>query len=285
MYSYPVGATRGCGKQARYRVCNRVGVSTDADPESVCRLQCRHNPNFSLPKTGILGGNSQLTERGKAFAHRLAEYMAAERKRNLHVWTSSLQRTKDTGRHIDAPKEEWKCLDEISAGVCEELTYERIAASYPTEFALRDADKYHYRYPKGESYEDLVARLEPVIIELERQRDVLVVGHQAVLRCLLGYFRQRQPDELPYERIPLHTVFKLTPRVDGCQVEEYHIAKDIGASDTHRSRPLECDPNRSLDEALSTTPALPDTGSGAAPPLAVFSFGGGDDAEAPSVVG
>lgn len=40
----------------------------------------------------------------------------------------------------------------------------------------------------NQSYEDLVARLEPVIMELERQENVLVVAHQAVLRCLLAYF-------------------------------------------------------------------------------------------------
>ena len=39
-----------------------------------------------------------------------------------------------------------------------------------------------------QSYEDLVMRLEPVIMELERQGDVLVVCHQAVARCLLAYF-------------------------------------------------------------------------------------------------
>jgi broad specificity phosphatase PhoE len=46
-----------------------------------------------------------------------------------------------------------------------------------------------FRYRRGESYEDLVARLEPVIMELERESNVLVVAHQAVLRCLLAYFR------------------------------------------------------------------------------------------------
>lgn len=30
----------------------------------------------------------------------------------------------------------------------------------------------------GESYRDVVVRLEPVIMELERQENVLVVGHQ-----------------------------------------------------------------------------------------------------------
>ena len=35
-------------------------------------------------------------------------------------------------------------------GVCEGMTYEEIATAYPAEFAERDADKYHYRYPGGE---------------------------------------------------------------------------------------------------------------------------------------
>ena len=68
------------------------------------------------------------------------------------------------------------------------MTYEEIAAKYPDEFAMRDQDKYHYRYPGGESYQDLVSRLEPVIMELERQESVLVVCHQAVMRCILAYF-------------------------------------------------------------------------------------------------
>ena len=45
------------------------------------------------------------------------------------------------------------------------------------------------RYPCGESYLDVVQRLEPVVIEIEREREcVCVVGHQAVLRALYGYF-------------------------------------------------------------------------------------------------
>lgn len=68
------------------------------------------------------------------------------------------------------------------------MTYEEIENKYPADFLARDQNKFSYRYPRGESYEDLVARLEPVIMELERQGNVLVVSHQAVLRCLLAYF-------------------------------------------------------------------------------------------------
>lgn len=39
-----------------------------------------------------------------------------------------------------------------------------------------------------QSYEDLVQRLEPVLMELERQENVLVICHQAVMRCFLAYF-------------------------------------------------------------------------------------------------
>lgn len=39
-----------------------------------------------------------------------------------------------------------------------------------------------------QSYQDLVQRVEPLIMELERQENVLVICHQAVMRCLLAYF-------------------------------------------------------------------------------------------------
>jgi len=38
----------------------------------------------------------------------------------------------------------------MTQGVCEGMTYEEIHESYPDEFALRDANKYLYRYPCGE---------------------------------------------------------------------------------------------------------------------------------------
>lgn len=44
------------------------------------------------------------------------------------------------------------------------MTYEDIKRTFPKEYAHRDEDKFHYRYPRGESYEDLVHRLEPVIM-------------------------------------------------------------------------------------------------------------------------
>ena len=36
------------------------------------------------------------------------------------------------------------------------MTYEDIIKQMPEEYKRRDADKFRYRYPRGESYEDLV---------------------------------------------------------------------------------------------------------------------------------
>lgn len=73
-------------------------------------------------------------------------------------------------------------------GICEGLTYEEIQEKYPHEFAWRDQDKLKYRYPHGESYLDLLQRVDNVIQALLTQQRVLVVSHQAVLRCVVAYF-------------------------------------------------------------------------------------------------
>ncbi|XP_007422260.1 6-phosphofructo-2-kinase/fructose-2,6-bisphosphatase 1 isoform X5 [Python bivittatus] len=211
----------------------------------------RHGES-ELNLRGRIGGDSGLSERGKQYAYALASFIRSQYIRDLKVWTSHMKRTIQTAEALHVPYEQWKALNEIDAGVCEEMTYEEIQASYPQEFALRDQDKYRYRYPKGESYEDLVQRLEPVIMELERQENVLVVCHQAVMRCLLAYFLDKSAEELPYLKCPLHTVLKLTPVAYGCEVESIFL--NIEAVNTHRERPKNVDVSRDPEEALDTVP-------------------------------
>jgi 6-phosphofructo-2-kinase/fructose-2,6-biphosphatase 2 len=151
------------------------------------------------------------------------------------VWTSTLQRTLQTAEYLPYPKLSWKALDELNAGLCDGMTYEEIAQQYPEDYANRDHDKYNYRYRGGESYKDLVLRLEPVIMELERQHNILIIGHQAILRCLYAYFHNYTQEELPYIRIPLHTVIRLVPKAYGCEESRFKV--DIEAVDTHRPKP------------------------------------------------
>ncbi|XP_061770212.1 6-phosphofructo-2-kinase/fructose-2,6-bisphosphatase 3 isoform X2 [Nerophis ophidion] len=185
---------------------------------------CRHGESTDNLE-GRLGGDAGLSPRGR------------QQLKKLKVWSSQLCRSIQTAEHLGLPYEQWKALNEIDAGVCEEMTYDEVKEKFPEEFALRDEDKYYYRYPAGESYQDVVQRVEPVIMELERQENVLVICHQAVMRCLLAYFLDKSAEEMPYLKCPLHTVLKLTPVAYGCKVES--ISFKVEAVNTHRERPQE----------------------------------------------
>ncbi|KAI0340223.1 bifunctional 6-phosphofructo-2-kinase/fructose-2,6-bisphosphate 2-phosphatase [Trametopsis cervina] len=198
---------------------------------------------------GKIGGDSPLSERGMRYAKALPALITDNiGDAPLTVWTSTLQRTIQTASELHYNKLTWKSLDELDAGVCDGLTYDEIEKMYPEDFANRDEDKFNYRYRGGESYRDVVVRLEPVIMELERQENILIIGHQAILRCLYAYFHNLPQADLPYIKIPLHTVIKLTPKAYGCDEERYTLP--IGAVDTHRPKP----------GATQQVPSVPGTG-------------------------
>jgi broad specificity phosphatase PhoE/predicted kinase len=178
-----------------------------------------------------IGGDSLLSPRGEAFAARLSGFISKEiGERELSVYTSTLRRTIETARPLVRPTVEWRALDEIDAGDCDGMTYEEIRRLLPSEYDARNENKFEYRYPRGESYRDVIRRLEPVIVELERERaPVLVVAHQAVLRALYAYLMDRPPQECPHISIPLHTVIKLTPTTYACTEERFPLGPEASA--------------------------------------------------------
>lgn len=50
---------------------------------------------------------------------------------------------------MPAAAKSYGCLV-LTKGVCEEMTYDEVKERFPEEFALRDENKYYYRYPAGE---------------------------------------------------------------------------------------------------------------------------------------
>jgi len=174
---------------------------------------------------GRIGGDAYLSPRGEMFAKQLPGVFAKQIPENqkVTIWTSTLKRTIQTSQYMPYPKVQFKCLDELNSGVCDGFTYEQIEQQYPQDYAERDKDKFNYRYKGGESYRDLVQRLEPIIMELERFHDpdhtIVIIGHQAVIRCLYSYFMNYDHEELPYVKIPLHTLIKVTPKAYNCDVE------------------------------------------------------------------
>lgn len=185
---------------------------------------------------GRIGGDSSLAASGLRYAEHLATWLDRELEPGapLDVWTSTLRRTVETAGHLNRPTRAWKLLDEIDAGACDGMTYEEIAERLPDEFSARKHDKLRYRYPRGESYQDLIARLEPVILELERHREpVLIVGHQAVLRALYAYLNGEPAHRVPHLPIPLHTVIRLIPGGGGVPEERFELGPLAASNATH----------------------------------------------------
>lgn len=190
--------------------------------------------------TGQIGGDANLSERGWRYAKKLPEIVLKSLGEdnihtNLTVWTSTLKRTQQTASFLPYNKKlQWKALDELDAGECDGMTYEEIEQKFPEDFKARDDNKYEYRYRGGESYRDIVIRLEPIIMELERQENILIITHQAVLRCLYAYFMNVPQEESPWMSIPLHTLIKLEPRAYSTLVSK--IKADIPAVSTYKEK-------------------------------------------------
>jgi len=174
-----------------------------------------------------VGGDPDLSDKGKIYAVELAKWFKKEKEEgemknwsDVKIFTSTLTRAVTTANAIDLgvkPKY-LKMLDEINVGTCDGMTYKQIEKTLPTEHKERSADKLKYRYPRGESYMDVIQRIEPVIYELERSKQpVVVIAHQAVLRCLYAYFAKHEIPEVPHIDMPLHTVLRLVPETYYCQ--------------------------------------------------------------------
>lgn len=69
---------------------------------------------------------------------------------------------------------------------------------------------------------DVTLRLEPIVLDIERTREpILIVGHQGIHRLLYAYFMGLPRDQAPYVSIPLNTVIELTPNAVGCEEKRY----------------------------------------------------------------
>jgi broad specificity phosphatase PhoE/predicted kinase len=168
-----------------------------------------------------IGGDSKLTKKGRAQAAALGQFF---RKRKIsYIFTSGRIRTIDTARAICVMQDDCRIIslkefDEIDAGICEKMTYEDIEKKLPHVFQKRGADKYHYVYPDGESYETMKTRITQGIKKAfflnRRANNIMIVGHQAVNRMILSHFLYRREDDVPYIYVPQDRFYHIASTQD-----------------------------------------------------------------------
>ena len=99
-----------------------------------------------------------------------------------------------------------------------------------------------------------LARVGSLMKTISSSHNLLIISHQATLRCLLAMLLDCPLEELPYLKVPLHTVIKLSLEKSQREVEvEYHKLP-VDCVDTFRPRPSNCDISRDIKEACVTVP-------------------------------
>jgi hypothetical protein len=74
-------------------------------------------------------------------------------------------------------------------------------------------------YPKK-----FVVRLEPILIELEReQEDLFIIGHASVIRCLLAYLIGLPASEIPAIEIARGDLLEVVPASYGVHSRAFHF--------------------------------------------------------------
>lgn len=101
-------------------------------------------------------------------------------------------------------------LAEVAYGRWEAMTPAEISRSDPDHWAKRQNDRWSIAPPGGESYVDLQNRLSDWLGEQDLTRDIVVVGHGALNRALVGLLARLSPDQalaLPEDQL---SVFRLS---------------------------------------------------------------------------
>jgi len=184
-----------------------------------------------IPSNVTIG--AVLNEEGLAFAKELAVLIEERRKiysvlstnQDLHVYTSLLPRSVQTVQNIIGARiEQWSALNMLDTGVCHGMTMHDIKTTMPEQYEAWHRDPFNHRIPGGESYRDLVQRLDPFITELERTTtSALVVSHLSTLQVLYGYFLGSPIEKCPTLDIPQHTVIELVPNQYGWEEQRFTI--------------------------------------------------------------
>jgi broad specificity phosphatase PhoE/predicted kinase len=197
------------------------------------------NPKLSsLPQLSRGVSNAaSLDTAGHAYAAKIAEFISERAGgRDVHVHTSTLQRSSATvspflerhGPQRSAPVE-WSALNNLDTGICHGMTSGQVQELMPEEFAAFQRAPFRYRVPGGESYADLVKRLAPFVLHMERTTaPMLIVSHMSVLQILRGYMMNKSWEEIPETPFPAGALVQYTPNQYGWKEEVFELTNTGG---------------------------------------------------------
>jgi len=159
--------------------------------------------------------DSPLTALGRRHASQLGSIVDGE-PLDL-ICSSPLRRALDTATPI-AERHSMEVLvvddlAELDHGSFAGLTNEQIESQYPGSLAQRADEKYSWRFPGGESYEDLDIRSASALQAIEEtcSKTTLIVSHAMTTRMLLRNLLDLDPHEVLEFNLPHGAVLEVQP--------------------------------------------------------------------------
>ncbi|TYZ65159.1 hypothetical protein PybrP1_012067 [[Pythium] brassicae (nom. inval.)] len=184
----------------------------------------------------IASRSARLSPLGVQFAHSLAQFVDDRTEACMDapggggvvtgeddvmsetlVLTSTLPRAVETAQFLPpARRVQVATLNPLDKGECYGMSMEQMKEQMPEAYEAYMKDPWKTRFPGGESYQDLMLRIEPILIDIEQHTGpVLVVSHISTLQVLYSYFLGVPIESCADLEIPFHSVLELVPNQDG----------------------------------------------------------------------
>jgi broad specificity phosphatase PhoE len=182
------------------------------------------------------------------------------------VMSSTMPRALETASwRLEFPIKDVSNLNPLDMGDFAGIDLEEIKEQHPEWYEQLERDPFHTRFPGGESYSDLINRLESVVVDVEQQLGpAVVVSHVSVLQVLVAYFRSTPIAQCTSIEVPMHTVFKFVPLRGGGWLESHHkllpddlVTQFCQESPSPMKQPIWGDSHSCLPQKLNRAYSLP----------------------------
>jgi len=145
--------------------------------------------------------DSPLTWRGRSQASRTGRHLASTELRPTHIYSSPLQRCRDTAERIARPlglaAQVDENLREYAIGEWEGMRFDELAERH--DFVSRASQDHNFAPPGGESLAAVSSRIVNAVQQIHQRHEdelearVMLVSHGAVMAVLLGQLLHQTP--------------------------------------------------------------------------------------------
>lgn len=163
--------------------------------------------------------DSELNSTGIVQAEELGRILLTNNYKFSKIYSSKQKRAIKTAQIIsDAVDMDYvimRGLEEVNLGEWEGLTWSEAQDKFPKEYADWYSNRRYTKSPNGESYQDVLVRVLEVLYKIinDNNKDVAIVTHGAVIRCLQCYLTNTDFNDMTKFKVDNTSITELDSEV------------------------------------------------------------------------